>query len=134
MLYPDHPRAGGAAVQTLYADRPSAAPDPRPAAPRRGRYVVIHLTPFAPRIPAAARMTDPCRWMRLGDPTPAQAMARLAERLARPASRLRLRGNAQGEVEVHDGAPDEPLALIVEGLTADEAREALDALQRSQRQ
>jgi hypothetical protein len=80
--------------------------------------ILIHLTPFAPRILPDAPIPHPSRWMSLHGPTPVQTVRKLSDRLERPLDRLSFRMAASpGEVEVIDpAAPTDVLAIVVDGL------------------
>ena len=106
-----------------------------PGAPRGGpdrRKILVHLTPFAPRILPDAGLTHPSRWASYHGVTPIQAVARLAERLERKPARLafRLAGDAQ-DVEAFDpSVPADILAILTEGISCAEAEAAREALIR----
>ena len=107
-----------------------AAPSVAPRDPRARREVAIHWTPWAPRIPADAGLTATCRWSTLFGATALAATRHLLERLSLKPWDLRIRDNPAGEVIAYVADPDQPLAIVTEGLTAVEARVALDQLRR----
>ncbi len=95
------------------------------------RHVSVHLTPFAPGV-AAAAIGERRRWMALWGVTPTQALDALADRLDRRPPALTPRLGPDGELEICafvDGGL-QPLALVPDGLTLDEARQALGDLKQ----
>jgi hypothetical protein len=113
------------------APPPPPPPPPRPAlagdAPFK-RDIVIHLTPFAPG----------CEHMHAGDQKrtlvyynrrPGQALDALCKRLEIGPKAIALAAVGLTEVAIHPhGRPDAPWAFVWDGLTLNEAQQALDAL------
>lgn len=108
--------------------RIEAGPEPRD--PLARRPVTIHWTLWAPGIPIDARLDAPCRWATLYGATALAATRHLLERLALKPWDLRVRDNPAGELLAYVADPDQPLAIVTEGLTATEARIALEQLRR----
>ena len=91
------------------------------------RWVMAHLTPFAPGC-AARPIWDAARWLHLGDVAPREAMRQLLERLCRRADTVSVRMMKMGDLGVFPtdaSTGGYPLAFVVEGLTEAEARAAL---------
>ncbi|HZR87864.1 MAG TPA: hypothetical protein VFB02_13725 [Bradyrhizobium sp.] len=91
------------------------------------RFVLIHLTEFAPDCRGLPLSHDR-RWLRRFARGPIGPMTALLERLERPANTVGARALQMGDVGVFalDNKPTGyPLALIVEGLSAEQAANAL---------
>lgn len=106
------------------------APAPAGGDPRAKRTVSIHWTLYAPGIPIDAKLDAACRWATLFGATATAAVRHLLERLALKPWDLRVRDTPAGELIAYLADPDQPLAIVTEGLTAAEARIALDQLRR----
>ena len=106
-------------------DLPAAT---QPRDPRAKRPAIIHWTLYAPGIPIDARLDAPCRWSTLFGATALAACRHLLERLSLKPWDLRVRDTPAGEMIAYLADPDQPLAIVTEGLTAVEARIALDQL------
>lgn len=121
-------------VRRALADDPAETHTPLAATqhrdPRARREVSIHWTLYAPGIPITAPLSAPCRWDPLFGATAVAATRHLLERLSLKPWDLRVRDTPAGEVLAYVADPDQPLAIVTEGLTAGEARTALDQLRR----
>jgi hypothetical protein len=95
------------------------------------RWIVIHLTPFAPGL-EGADLSDASRWLRRANTTPRAACNALLTRLGRRGDQLRLATLPLGEIAVltRDDSARSLLAIVTEGMTEAEMREALDSLDR----
>lgn len=103
----------------------SAPPGLDPAA---RRDIAVHWTPWTPGIPADAGLTAPCRWSTLFHTLPLNGMRHILERTGHRPWDLSLRPTPSGDVLVFLADPCSPLAIITDGVTAAEARTALDQL------
>lgn len=115
--------------ETVHALDPAPAPA-APPDPHARRMVIIHWTLWAPGIPIDAKLDATCRWATLYGATALAATRLLLERLAIKPWDLRVRDNPADELLAYVADPDQPLAIVTEGLTAVEARIALDQLRR----
>jgi len=103
-------------------------PPPTPSNDRRD--IAIHWTPWTPGIPETAGLTDHCRWSTLFRTLPLNAMRHILERTGHKPWDLSLRPAPGGDVLVFIADPTNPLAIITDGVTAAEARTALDQLRQ----
>jgi hypothetical protein len=106
-----------------------AAPNPAANADRR-ELVLVHYTPFAPRL-AATPASDPARWAAFSGPTPSQAVRRILDRVEWSAHGVEAIANHQGEVVLYRHRPETSPAIVSQGLTLAEVQAALAQLQRA---
>lgn len=129
-------QSAGVSYETLSADfgpvnPPVALRTPAPPANgARRALVVVHYTPFAPRL-AATPASDPARWAAFSGPTPLQALRRILDRVEWSAHGVEAVANLQGEVALYRRRPETSPAIISQGLSLVEVQDALAALRAS---
>ena len=119
----------------LAADTLVAPPTPNPVrtAPARARIIHVHFPVSSSLIDPTVKTSDKSRWAVWSHMPADQAMAILCRRQGRAPWDLSCRENEAGEVLLYIADARLPEALVIEGFSGEEGREALKSLGRSWR-